>query len=100
VPPPLRLDDGELPDLDDPAFPVRHGGDLLGAITVGMPPQERMTPATERLLVDLSAQAGLVLRNVALVEELQRSRQRLSPRRTRLGGASSATCTTEPSSAS
>jgi len=36
-----------------------------------------MTPATERLLTDLSTQAGLVLRNVALVEELQRSRQRL-----------------------
>jgi signal transduction histidine kinase len=42
-----------------------------------MPPQEPMTAATERVLVDLSAQAGLVLRNVALVEELQRSRQRL-----------------------
>lgn len=77
LPTPTRLDDGELPGLDDPAFAVRHGGDLLGAITVGMPPQEPMTPATERLLVDLSAQAGLVLRNVALVEELQRSRQRL-----------------------
>lgn len=76
-PSPMRLDGGELPSFDDPAFAVRHGGDLLGAITVGMPPQEPMTPATERLLVDLSAQAGLVLRNVALVEELQRSRQRL-----------------------
>jgi signal transduction histidine kinase len=76
-PSPMRLDDGELPSFDDPAFAVRHGGDLLGAITVGMPPQEPMTAATERLLVDLSAQAGLVLRNVALVEELQRSRQRL-----------------------
>ena len=46
-------------------------------MTVTMPPQEPMTPTTEGLLVDLSAQAGLVLRNVALVEELQRSRQRL-----------------------
>jgi signal transduction histidine kinase len=36
-----------------------------------------MTPAIERLLVDLSSQAGLVLRNVALVEELQSSRERL-----------------------
>jgi signal transduction histidine kinase len=77
LPPPMRLDDGELPALDDPAFAVRHAEELLGAITVGMPPQEPMTPATERLLVDLSAQTGLVLRNVALVEELQRSRQRL-----------------------
>jgi signal transduction histidine kinase len=72
-----RLDHGELPILEAPTFAVRHGGDLLGAITVEMPPQEPMTPATERLLVDLSAQAGLVLRNVALVEEVQRSRQRL-----------------------
>ena len=74
---PVRLDDGELPTMGDPAFAVRHGGDLLGAITVAMPPQEPMTPATERLLTDLSAQAGLVLRNVALVGELQRSRQRI-----------------------
>jgi signal transduction histidine kinase len=69
--------DGELPSLDDPAFAIRHGGDLLGAITVSMPPREPLTPATERLLGDLSSQAGLVVRNVALVEELQRSRQRL-----------------------
>jgi signal transduction histidine kinase len=72
-----RLQGGELPTLDDKAFAVRHGRDLLGAITVGMPPQEPMTPTTERLLLDLSNQAALVLRNVALLEELQRSRQRL-----------------------
>lgn len=73
----LRFDDGDLPSLDDPAFAVRHGGDLLGAITVGMPRAEPLTPSTSRLLTDLSSQAGLVLRNVALVEEMQRSRQRL-----------------------
>ena len=75
--PVTRLVDGELPGLEDHPFAVRHGGDLLGAISVAMPREEPMTPATERLLVDLSNQAGLVLRNVALVEELQRSRQRL-----------------------
>ena len=77
LPMPKRIADGELPSMDDPAFAVRHGGDLLGAITVSMPPSEPLTPATERLLDDLSSQAGLVLRNVALVEELQRSRERL-----------------------
>lgn len=76
-PPPAHLDHEELPGLGDPTFAVRHAGELLGAITVAMPPQEPMTPATQRLLTDLSAQAGLVLRNAALVEELQRSRQRL-----------------------
>src|ERR671935_205604 len=34
LPPPKRLDGGELPTIDEPAFPVRHGGDVLGAITV------------------------------------------------------------------
>ena len=77
LPPPKRLDGGELPTIDEPAFPVRHGGDVLGAITVRMPRQEPMTPTTERLLADLSNQAGLVMRNAALVEELRRSRQRL-----------------------
>jgi signal transduction histidine kinase len=77
MPSPMQVSRDELPSSDDRAFAVRHGGDLLGAITVSMPPREPMTPATERLLVDLSSQAGLVLRNVALVEELQSSRERL-----------------------
>jgi signal transduction histidine kinase len=77
LPPSVQLPAGELPTFDDPAFPVRHAGDLLGAITVGLPPAEPITPATERVLADLATQAGLVLRNVALVEELQRSRQRI-----------------------
>ena len=77
LPIPRRTADGELPSMDDPVFAVRHGGDLLGAISVSMPPRDPLTPATERLLEDLSSQAGLVVRNVALVEELQRSRQRL-----------------------
>lgn len=76
-PSPVPLEEGELPLLDDAAFAVRHHGNLLGAITVEMQPQEPMTPATEQLIADLSAQAGLVLRNVSLVEELQLSRQRL-----------------------
>lgn len=73
----VRLDLGEPPEFDEAAFPVRHAGQLLGVITVEMPPQEPMTPKTERLISDLSAQAGLVLRNVSLVKELQVSRQRL-----------------------
>ena len=79
LPPPERIPgDDEVPRLDAGyAFAVRDRDDLLGAIGVDMPPQEPMTPATERLLADLSGQAALVLRNIALVDELQRSRQRL-----------------------
>ncbi len=58
-------------------FEVRHQGDVLGAITVSMPANDPMTPAKERLVHDLAAQAGLVLRNVRLIEELRESRRRI-----------------------
>jgi signal transduction histidine kinase len=58
-------------------FPVSHQGELLGALTVTMPPSDPLTPSQERLIGDLASQAGLVLRNVRLIEELRASRQRL-----------------------
>ena len=42
-----------------------------------MPPSDPMNPARYQLIDDLAAQAGLVLRNVRLIEELRASRQRL-----------------------
>jgi signal transduction histidine kinase len=56
---------------------VRDRGELLGALSVRMPPSDPMTPMKEKLVRDLAAQAGLVLRNVRLVEGLRTSRQRL-----------------------
>jgi signal transduction histidine kinase len=56
---------------------VRDRGELLGALTVAMPPNDPMDPSKDRLVTDLAAQAGLVLRNVRLIEELRASRQRL-----------------------
>ena len=56
---------------------VRHHGDLLGALSVTMPPSDPMNPSKERLVRDLAAQAGLVLRNVRLIEELRASRRRI-----------------------
>ncbi len=56
---------------------VRHQGVLLGALKVIKPPLEPLTPAEEKLLADLASQAGLVLRNVALLSDLRASRQRL-----------------------
>ena len=44
---------------------------------VSMPPSEPATDATRKLLSDLAGQAGLVLRNVRLIEELRASRKRL-----------------------
>ncbi|TMK96815.1 MAG: GAF domain-containing sensor histidine kinase [Actinobacteria bacterium] len=76
---PVPLGNGELPTLPgaDRAFPVRHQGELLGALTVAMPANEPLSPAGEKLIGDLASQAGLVLRNVRLIEELRASRQRL-----------------------
>jgi signal transduction histidine kinase len=59
------------------AFPVRHGGELLGAITVVMPSSDPLTPDREKLLNDVAAQAGLILRNVRLIEDLRESRRRI-----------------------
>ena len=56
---------------------VRDRGELLGALSVRMSASDPMNPAKEKLVRDLAAQAGLVLRNVRLVEDLRASRQRL-----------------------
>jgi signal transduction histidine kinase len=64
------------PDADA-TIPVRHQGELLGVIGVKKSPGEAIAPAEAKLLQDLASQAGLVLRNVRLIEELKTSRQRL-----------------------
>ena len=61
----------------DTAVAVIETGELLGALSVAMPANDPMTPAKERLIRDLASQAGLVLRNVRLVEELRATHRRL-----------------------
>jgi signal transduction histidine kinase len=59
------------------AIEVRHQGEVLGALSAQMPASDPMTPGKERLTRDLAAQAGLVLRNAGLIDDLKASRQRL-----------------------
>jgi signal transduction histidine kinase len=59
------------------AIEVRHQGEVLGALSARMPARDPMTPGKERLIRDLAAQAGLVLRNAGLIEDLKASRQRI-----------------------
>ena len=67
-----------LPALpDELAVEVRHHGELLGALSVSTPANDPLDPSRRQLVGDLAAQAGLVLRNVRLIEELKASRQRL-----------------------
>jgi signal transduction histidine kinase len=75
---PVTFDGDAMPRIDgEHAVPVRDRGELLGALSVTMPANDPMTPTKERLVADLASQAGLVLRNVGLVEELRESRRRL-----------------------
>jgi signal transduction histidine kinase len=66
--------DGSVPAS---AVEVRHQGAVLGALSVRMPANDPMNPSKEQLIQDLAGQAGLVLRNAALIEDLRASRQRL-----------------------
>ena len=74
---PAALHGDTVPNLGEPAFEVQHRGELLGALSVSLPANDPMDPTKERLVHDLASQAGLVLRNVRLIEELRASRQRL-----------------------
>lgn len=68
-------------ELDQPGStsttPIRHGGDLLGALVVVTRSGRRPTSTQRRVLAGLAVQVGLALRNVALLSELSASRQRL-----------------------
>ena len=63
---------------------VRHRGELLGALSVTKKRGDAVTPTEDRLIGNLATQAGLVLRNAGLTEqllarlaELRASRERL-----------------------
>jgi signal transduction histidine kinase len=83
----------ELPVLDPGArvvVPVRHGDDLLGAISLAKPPQEPLTSAEDSLLRHLASQAGLVMRNAQLTADLRATIEELLASRRRLVGAQDA----------
>jgi signal transduction histidine kinase len=63
---------------------VRHQGEVLGALSVSKRPGENLTPVEDKLMADLGAQAGLIMHNAGLTEqlltrlaELRASRQRI-----------------------
>jgi signal transduction histidine kinase len=76
---PLPVDDPAMPPLPDAdlSVPVVHHGELLGAISVKMPKDEPLRPAGQQLVADVASQAGPVLANAGLIEDLRESRQRL-----------------------
>jgi signal transduction histidine kinase len=86
---PLPLPDGKLPAFagTSKAAAVRHRDELLGALTITKPPNEPLTTPEDRLMNDLAAQVGLVLRNVRLTEELRANLEQLRASRQRLVAA-------------
>jgi signal transduction histidine kinase len=76
---PLPVDGEAMPPLPgaDMSVPVLYQGQLLGAISARMPKGEPLRPAGEQLVADVASQAGLVLSNAGLIEDLRASRQRL-----------------------
>jgi signal transduction histidine kinase len=53
------------------AFEVSHAGERLGALTLAKRPGEALTPVEGRLAAQLAGQAGLMLRNARLTEQLK-----------------------------
>jgi signal transduction histidine kinase len=85
-PAPMSMRDGELPLMPNASkvAAVRDRDELLGALTVTKPPNDPLTAAEDRLVDDLAAQAGLVLKNVRLTEELRANLEELRASRQRL----------------
>jgi len=66
-----------LPLAGDRVVAVRHREELLGALVVTKPAGETVTPPEEAMLEQVATQAGLVLRNLRLIDDLKSSRVRL-----------------------
>jgi signal transduction histidine kinase len=74
----IELIGGSLPEVDGARFfPISHQGEVLGTLAVREAPNEPLTPSKDKLARDMAAQAGLVLRNVRLIEDLRDSRRRI-----------------------
>jgi signal transduction histidine kinase len=66
------------PEGTDRMATVRHQGEELGWLAVKKRPGEPVTPVENKLLNDLAAQAGQVLRNVRLTADLQARLEQIS----------------------
>jgi signal transduction histidine kinase len=74
----------------DRILPVRHQGEVLGALSVAKRPGEALTPTEDRLLADLASQVGLVLKNAGLTEQLLARLEEIRASRLRLVAAQDA----------
>jgi len=66
---------------------VSYQGETLGALSVSKRPGENLTPVEDKLMSDLAAQAGLVMRNIGLTEQLRARLAELKASRLRIVAA-------------
>ena len=66
---------------------VYHQGEALGALSVAKRPGENLTPVEDKLMSDLAAQAGLVLHNIGLTQQLRARLAELQASRLRIVAA-------------
>ena len=87
----VPIDGSALPKLPgDAAEPIEHGSELLGALSIHKSKADPVTPADQRLLEDVAAGAGLLLRNIRLNAELAARATELRSSRRRLVAAQDA----------
>jgi signal transduction histidine kinase len=75
------------PEAATRSVTVRHAGDCLGHLAVFRRSRQSLTPTEERLMDGLASQAGLVLRNAGLHDELGHRLTELRQSRHRLVAA-------------
>ncbi len=85
----IPLANGAMPSIEgaDRVYPVEQGGELLGALAVRKSASDPVSAADEKLIAGLASQAGLVLRNVRLTEELKARLEDLKAAQRRLVSA-------------
>lgn len=87
---PLKITGPQIPWIDGVAnaVAVRHQGELFGALSVVKKnATETLTPTEEKLMADLGRQAGLVMKNLRLTEDLRARLEDLRASRQRIVAA-------------
>ena len=82
--------DGLIDDELTESRPVRHRGELFGAVTIIKPQNDPITPADQDLLSDVAAGSGLLLRNISLNNQLEQRAAEVRSSRRRLIAAQDA----------
>jgi signal transduction histidine kinase len=84
----VSIIDRDLPDLPgEQSVLIRHRGDILGALTISKARGESVNATDEKMLDDVAAGTGLLLRNIGLNAELTERAEQLHKSRRRLVAA-------------